>query len=80
MKPFVFLVALLLCAAIVLYALRYKGDVKAAFKIPFVEFSLETTDKNSPSKPDDAPPSKPEPAPESRVGARSSEAVVRGAK
>lgn len=50
MELFVFLAAMFLIGAIVLYALRFKGDVKAAFKISFVEFSLETKDKNSPSK------------------------------
>ncbi len=54
MKLFVCLVAIVFIAAIVMYALRSKGDVKAAFKIPFVEFSLETKDKNSPSKPTEA--------------------------
>ncbi len=54
MELSVCLVALFLVAAILLYALRCKGDVKAALRIPFVELSLETKDTKPPSKPGDA--------------------------
>ena len=46
MKLVVCLVALCLIAWVILYALRCKGDVKAAFRMPFVEFSLETKDRS----------------------------------
>jgi hypothetical protein len=75
MKPLVFLMAFFLCGVVV-YALWYKGNVKAVLKIPFIEFSLETTDKNPLSKPGEVPqiktatpPSKPELAPGSHGGA-----------
>ena len=45
MKIRVCLVATILIGAIVLYALYRKDDVKAAFKVPLVEFSLETSDR-----------------------------------
>lgn len=51
MKPFLSLAALCLIAAILLYALYRKGDVRAAFKLPFVEFSLDAKDRNADTKP-----------------------------
>jgi len=40
---------LLLCVTliitVVIYALYRKGDVKAAFKVPFVEFTLDAKDR-----------------------------------
>jgi hypothetical protein len=57
MKLVVCLVALCLIAGVILYALRYKGDVKAAFKMPFVEFSLETKDRSPDAKSGGLPPS-----------------------
>jgi hypothetical protein len=56
MKLVVCLVALCLIAGVILYALRYKGDVKAAFKMPFVEFSLETKDRSPAAGSDDLLP------------------------
>jgi len=55
MKPFLFLAALCLIAAILLYALHRKGDVKAAFKLPFVEFSLDAKDRKADTQPDAVP-------------------------
>ena len=48
MKIRVCLVATILTAAIVLYALYGKGDVKAALKVFGVEFSLEAKDRPEP--------------------------------
>ena len=58
MKLVVCLVALCLIAGVILYALRYKGDVKAAFKMPFVEFSLETKDRSPEARPRNPLPSR----------------------
>jgi hypothetical protein len=38
--------AMLVIGAVLMYALYRKGDVKARFKVPFVEFSIETKDKS----------------------------------
>jgi hypothetical protein len=39
------LLALTLCCATVLIAILCKGDVRAAIKIPFASFSLETKER-----------------------------------
>jgi hypothetical protein len=39
------LIALTLCCATVLIAVLCKGDVRAAIKIPFASFSLETKER-----------------------------------
>jgi len=39
------LVATIVAAAVLIYALYRKGDVKAAFKSPVIEFSIETKDR-----------------------------------
>lgn len=39
------LVATVVVAVVLLYALYRKGDVKAAFKTPVIEFSIETKDQ-----------------------------------
>jgi hypothetical protein len=50
MNPFLSLTALCLIAAVLLYALHRKGDVRADFKLPFVEFSLDAKDRNADTK------------------------------
>jgi hypothetical protein len=50
MKPFRSPAVLCLIAAILFYALYRKGDVKAAFRLPFVEFSLEAKDRGADTK------------------------------
>lgn len=57
------LIALTLCCATVLIAVLCKGDVRAAIKIPFASFSLETKDRLRASQTvSDGPPGGTKPA------------------